>query len=44
MGNNLTRVVNSTLDRPWSQYFCCMFAGTRDFVRTHPVAVVGLRA
>jgi NitT/TauT family transport system substrate-binding protein len=31
-------VVNSTLDRPWSQYFCCMLAGNREFVRTHPVA------
>jgi NitT/TauT family transport system substrate-binding protein len=31
-------VVHSTLDRPWSQYFCCMLAGNREFVRTHPVA------
>jgi NitT/TauT family transport system substrate-binding protein len=31
-------VVNSTMDRPWSQYFCCMLAGNREFVRTHPVA------
>jgi NitT/TauT family transport system substrate-binding protein len=31
-------VVNSTLDRPWSQYFCCLVAGNREFVRTHPVA------
>ena len=31
-------VVNSTVDRPWSQYFCCMVAGNRDFVRKHPVA------
>jgi NitT/TauT family transport system substrate-binding protein len=31
-------VVNSTLDRPWSQYFCCMAAGNREFVRKHPVA------
>jgi NitT/TauT family transport system substrate-binding protein len=31
-------VVNSTLDRPWSQYFCCMLAGNREFVRKHPVA------
>src|SRR5262249_45256136 len=31
-------LVNSTLDRPWSQYFCCMVAGNREFVRTHPVA------
>jgi NitT/TauT family transport system substrate-binding protein len=31
-------VVNSTMDRPWSQYFCCLLAGNREFVRTHPVA------
>jgi NitT/TauT family transport system substrate-binding protein len=31
-------VVTSTVDRPWSQYFCCMLAGNREFVRTHPVA------
>jgi NitT/TauT family transport system substrate-binding protein len=31
-------VVNSTMDRPWSQYFCCAVAGNREFVRTHPVA------
>jgi NitT/TauT family transport system substrate-binding protein len=31
-------IVNSTLDRPWSQYFCCMVAGNREFVHTHPVA------
>jgi NitT/TauT family transport system substrate-binding protein len=31
-------VVNMTTDRPWSQYFCCMVVGHRDFVRQHPVA------
>jgi NitT/TauT family transport system substrate-binding protein len=31
-------VVNSGLDRPWSQYFCCMVVGHREFVRQHPVA------
>jgi NitT/TauT family transport system substrate-binding protein len=31
-------VVNSALDRPWSQYFCCLMTGNRDFVRQHPVA------
>ena len=31
-------VVNSAIDRPWSQYFCCMLAGNREFVRKHPVA------
>jgi NitT/TauT family transport system substrate-binding protein len=31
-------IVNSNVDRPWSQYFCCMLTGNRDFVRKHPVA------
>ena len=31
-------IVNSALDRPWSQYFCCMLAGNPDYVRNHPVA------
>ena len=31
-------IVNSSIDRPWSQYFCCMLAGNRDFVRKNPVA------
>jgi NitT/TauT family transport system substrate-binding protein len=31
-------VVDSALDRPWSQYFCCMLTGNRDYVRAHPVA------
>jgi NitT/TauT family transport system substrate-binding protein len=31
-------VVNSTIDHPWSQYFCCMLAGNREFVRNRPVA------
>jgi len=31
-------IVNSAQDRPWSQYFCCMLAGNRDFVRKNPVA------
>jgi NitT/TauT family transport system substrate-binding protein len=31
-------VVSSAVDRPWSQYFCCMLAGNREFVRQHPVA------
>ena len=31
-------VVNSSTDRPWSQYFCCMVVGNREFVRKHPVA------
>ena len=31
-------VVNTMMDRPWSQYFCCLLAGNREFVRKHPVA------
>jgi NitT/TauT family transport system substrate-binding protein len=36
---NIGRVIfNSAIDRPWSQYFCCMVAGHRDYVRKNPVA------
>jgi NitT/TauT family transport system substrate-binding protein len=31
-------VVNSAVDRPWSQYFCCMVYAHREFVRKRPVA------
>ena len=31
-------IFNSATERPWSQYFCCMLAGNRDYVRQHPVA------
>jgi NitT/TauT family transport system substrate-binding protein len=31
-------VVDSAVDRPWSQYFCCMVVGNREFVRKHPIA------
>jgi NitT/TauT family transport system substrate-binding protein len=31
-------VVNSAVDRPWSQYFCCIVTANREFVRKHPVA------
>jgi NitT/TauT family transport system substrate-binding protein len=31
-------VVDSGLDRPWSQYFCCVVGANRDFVRKHPQA------
>jgi NitT/TauT family transport system substrate-binding protein len=31
-------VVNSATDRPWSQYFCCMVAANREFVRRNPAA------
>src|SRR5215469_4058367 len=31
-------VVNSAMDRPWSQYFCCMLGGNREYVRKYPIA------
>jgi NitT/TauT family transport system substrate-binding protein len=31
-------IVSTATDRPWSQYFCCMALGNRDFVTRHPVA------
>jgi NitT/TauT family transport system substrate-binding protein len=31
-------VLNSGLDKPWSQYFCCIVGSNREFVRRHPVA------
>ena len=31
-------ILNITTDRPWSQYFCCMLVGNREFVRKNPVA------
>jgi len=31
-------VVNSAVDRPWSEYFCCMLIGNRDYVLKYPIA------
>jgi NitT/TauT family transport system substrate-binding protein len=31
-------VLNSSVDRPWSQYFCCMVYANREFARKHPMA------
>ena len=31
-------IFNSTVDRPWSQHFCCMLAGNGDYVRKYPNA------
>jgi NitT/TauT family transport system substrate-binding protein len=31
-------IVNSNVDRPWSQYFCCTLVANREFVKTYPVA------
>jgi NitT/TauT family transport system substrate-binding protein len=32
-------LVNTAIDRPWSQYFCCMLAGFPDYVRALRVPV-----
>jgi NitT/TauT family transport system substrate-binding protein len=31
-------IVNTATDRPWSQYFCCMLSGSREYVAKYPVA------
>jgi NitT/TauT family transport system substrate-binding protein len=31
-------IVNSGVDRPWSQYFCCIVAANQEFARIHPIA------
>jgi NitT/TauT family transport system substrate-binding protein len=31
-------IVNMGMDKPWSQYLCCMLAGNRDFVGKYPAA------
>jgi NitT/TauT family transport system substrate-binding protein len=31
-------IFNSAIDPPWSQYFCCVLAGNREFIRRNPVA------
>jgi len=31
-------IVNTALDRPWSQYYCCMLGGNPEYVRNYPVA------
>ena len=31
-------IVNSAVDRPWSEYFCCMVGGDPEYVCSHPVA------
>ena len=31
-------ILNTTTDKPWSQYFCCILVGNREFIRNHPVA------
>jgi NitT/TauT family transport system substrate-binding protein len=31
-------ILNTSTDKPWSDYFCCTLFGNRDFVRAHPIA------
>ena len=31
-------LINSALDRPWSQYFCCMLSANSEFVKANPAA------
>ena len=31
-------IFNNGVDRPWSQYFCCMVAGSADYVKKNPIA------
>jgi NitT/TauT family transport system substrate-binding protein len=31
-------ILNTAQDRPWSQYFCCVVIGNREFVQRNPVA------
>jgi len=31
-------VLNTTADPPWSEYFCCLIASTKEFVRKNPIA------
>jgi NitT/TauT family transport system substrate-binding protein len=31
-------IIDTTYDRPWSQYFCCMVTSARDFAQQYPIA------
>jgi NitT/TauT family transport system substrate-binding protein len=31
-------LINTLTDRPWSQYFCCLVAANREFLRRNPIA------
>jgi len=31
-------LLNSAVDRPWAQYFCCLIAANREFASKYPVA------
>ncbi len=31
-------LLDTNVDRPWSQYYCCMVGANRDYVRRYPIA------
>jgi NitT/TauT family transport system substrate-binding protein len=31
-------ILDTTVDRPWSEYFCCMLCGNQEYVQKHPIA------
>ena len=31
-------ILDTTVDRPWSEYFCCMLGGNQEYVQKHPIA------
>jgi NitT/TauT family transport system substrate-binding protein len=31
-------ILNTTVDQPWSQYYCCTIAGSADYISRYPVA------
>lgn len=31
-------ILNTSIDHPWSQYYCCMLSSTADYVNRYPVA------
>ena len=31
-------ILNTTVDSPWSHYYCCLLGGTTDFVTKYPIA------
>lgn len=31
-------ILNTTTDKPWKDYFCCVITGNREYVQKHPIA------
>ena len=31
-------LIDTNVDKPWSQYFCCMVSGQSDFIKNNPIA------